>query len=155
MLAFSPPLRLTLLIAYVAAIFAAPATSIAPSLTVRTSTSSINVDRLENLKVTTTIVNTGDDTLKLLNDPRGVLDPSPENAFTITGPSGSRSSFSGGSVNSVSGCTMDLRVNAFYLLSQVNHDSKHVANLNHPGPFTVLAPGASINITHDRKLQSL
>ena len=106
MLAFLPPLRLVVLIAYVAAVAATPAISATPSLTVRTSTSNVNVDGLENLKVTTTIVNTGDEALKLLNDPRGVLNPSPEDAFTIIGPSGSRPSFSGDSVNRLSDYAM-------------------------------------------------
>jgi len=50
-----------------------------PRLTVETSIPNVNVNvnRLEELKITTTITNTGDETLKLLNDPCGVLDPFP------------------------------------------------------------------------------
>ena len=69
--------------------------SAAPSLTVRTSTPNVNVDGLKNLKVTTTVVNTGGETLKLLKDPRGVLDPFPENTFNITNPFGSRPELTG------------------------------------------------------------
>lgn len=60
-----------------------------PSLTVKTSTSSVDVDRLEDLKVTTTITNTGDVTLKLLNDPRGALSSFPGKTFTVTDANGS------------------------------------------------------------------
>ena len=100
---FPPPLAV--LVAYVAAASAVPAISTVPSLSVRTSTSNPNIDGLENFKVTATIANTGDGTLKLLNDPRGVLNPFPEDSFTITDPSGSRPSFTGDSVSRVSGHT--------------------------------------------------
>src|SRR6266478_4831707 len=82
------------------ALFAsAVAVSAAPGLTVWTSTSNTNVHGLENLKVTTTIFNTGDETLKLLKDPHGVLDSFPENSFSITDAAGSRPSFVGARVN--------------------------------------------------------
>ena len=84
------------LIALVASGIAVSAT---PGLTLWTSTFGPDVYGLENLKVTTTIANTGDETLKLLNDPRGVLDPFPENSFSITDPTGSCPSFIGATVN--------------------------------------------------------
>ena len=87
------------LIAYGVAVSTLPVVSTVPSLTVKTSTSNVNIDGLKNLKVTATIVNTGGETLKLLNDPRGVLDPFPEDSFTITDPSGSGPAFNGASVN--------------------------------------------------------
>ena len=71
----------------------------APSLTVKTSTPNVEVGGLENLRVTTTVVNSGDETIKLLNDPRGVLNPFPENSFIITDTTGSRPSFNGAKVN--------------------------------------------------------
>ena len=80
-------------------IASAVAVSATPSLTIKTSTPNVNVDGLENLKVTTTIVNTGDETLKLLNNPRGVLSPFPENTFIIINPVGSRPLFTGPEVN--------------------------------------------------------
>ncbi|KXN92732.1 Peptidyl-Lys metalloendopeptidase [Leucoagaricus sp. SymC.cos] len=43
------------------------------------------VNNVENLKVTTTITNTGDKTLKLLNDPLSPLSQLPANIFKITG----------------------------------------------------------------------
>ena len=105
---FPPPLRslLAVVIAYVAAITAAPAISTVPSLTIRTSTPNVNIDGSESLKVATTIANTGNGTLNLLNGPRGVFNSLPEDSFNVTGPSGPRPSFSGSSVNRVSGYTM-------------------------------------------------
>ena len=94
---------LTALIAYVVAVSAAPAISSSPSLTVKTSTSNDNVGGPENLKVTATIVNAGGEALKLLNDPRGVLNPFPEDTFLIIDPSGSHPSFIGATVNYKSG----------------------------------------------------
>jgi len=73
--------------------------SAAPGLTVKTSTPNVEVDGLENLKVTTTVINTGGETLKLLNDPRGVLNSFPENTFTITDAAGSRPLFDGAKVH--------------------------------------------------------
>jgi len=85
----------------VALVASAVAVSAAPGLTVKTSTPSAKVDGLGNLKVTTTIINTGDETLKLLNDPRGVLDTFPENSFSITDTTGSHPLFDGAKVDCV------------------------------------------------------
>ena len=96
MLMSPPPLHapLAVFIAYIVTVSAVPAVSTVPSSTVRTSTSNHNIDGLENFKVTATIANTG-----------GVLNPFPEDSFTITDPSGSRLPFTGGSVSRVSGST--------------------------------------------------
>ena len=72
----------------VALIASAVIVSAAPGLTLKTSIPNVNVDGLESLKVITTVTNTGDETLKLLNDPRGVLESFPENSFTITAVDG-------------------------------------------------------------------
>ena len=104
---------LALLVGYAVAVSVVPAVPAAPGLTVKTSTSNISIDGVQNLKVTATVVNTGGETLKLLNDPRGVLDPFPEDTFNITNPSGSNPSFNGVTVNHVSGYMMNLRVNVF------------------------------------------
>ena len=83
----------------IALIASAISISAAPSLTLDASTlNGVNVDGLENLKVTTTITNTGDGTLRLLNDPRGVLDTFPEDSFFITDLAGSGPSFNGAKV---------------------------------------------------------
>ena len=103
---FSSPLRafLIALVSSAVTVSAAPAVSTIPSLIVKSSTPNIDVDGLENLRVTTTIVNTGGEILKLLNDPRGVLSTFPEDTFTITDAAGSHPSFNGARVNYASGC---------------------------------------------------
>ena len=77
------------------------AVSAAPRLTVKTSAPDLNADGLENLEVAATITNSGDETLRLLNDPRGVLSPFPENSFTITDATGSRPVFNGAKIKSL------------------------------------------------------
>ena len=89
------------------------AVSAAPGLSVKASTSSLIVNGLENLKVTTTVTNTGDETLKLLNDPRGVLNSFPENTFSIADAAGSRPAFNGAKVNRVFGHSIDMRAKDF------------------------------------------
>lgn len=88
---FSSTLRPSL----VALVASAVAVYGAPGLSVKASVPNAQVQGLEYLKVTTTITNTGDETLKLLNDPRGVLNSFPENTFSITDGTGSRPSFNG------------------------------------------------------------
>ena len=63
------------------------------------STPNVDVNGLENLKVITTVTNTGDETLKLLNDPHGVLYAFPANTFTITFPAGPNPEFIGAMVH--------------------------------------------------------
>ena len=71
-------------------------------LIVKISTPNIDVNGVENLKVTVTVTNTGDEVVKLLNDPRGVLNAFPTKAFTITGPAGSNPLAIGAIVNRLS-----------------------------------------------------
>ena len=108
---FSSYLRASLIILATSAVTA----SAAPDLTVKTSTSNVEVDGLENLKVTTTITNTGDETLKLLNDPRGILDAFPENSFNVINATGSRPLFNGARVSCAFGHLIDTCVHAFGL----------------------------------------
>ena len=82
---------LVTLVAYFAVVSASPLVSTPPCLTVEILTPDLNIDGLENLKVTMTIVNTGGEPLEFLNNPHRVLDPFPKNTFTITTPSGSGS----------------------------------------------------------------
>ena len=79
------------------------AVSAAPGLTVKTSAPNINADESENLKVAATITTSGDETLSLLNDPRGVLSPFPENSSAISDATGSRPVFNSTKVNRLSG----------------------------------------------------
>ena len=92
------------------------AVSALPSLTLETSTPNANVDGLTNLKVSATTVNTGDETLKLLDDSRGVLSPLPENS-TTTDTTGSRPSLGGVIVSHTFGCMTGVlqRTNTFDL----------------------------------------
>ena len=62
---------------------------------------------------TTTVSNNGDKQIKLLKDPRGILDSFPEDSFTITDSTGSRPSFSGARVSHPSGRLINLRADAF------------------------------------------
>ena len=96
----------------VAIVASAIAVSADPSLAVKTSTPIVNVDGLENLKVTATVINTGNETLKLLNDPRNVLNPFPGNSFNITDATGSHPSFNGALVNCASVRHINTRAHA-------------------------------------------
>lgn len=103
----------SLLAPLVALVVSALAASAAPSLTVTASTPNVDIDGLENLKVTTTVTNTGDETVKLLNDPRSVLHSFPENSFYITNSTGIRPPFSGAKVYQAYGCLINLCAHAF------------------------------------------
>lgn len=85
---------------------------------------------VENLTVVATITNTGDESLKILNDPRSPLSKLPADTFTITDAAGSRPAFTG--------------IKAKYV-------PQAVAAAGVEGSFTVLAPGASIEVEHDRQ----
>ncbi|KAF7355924.1 Peptidyl-Lys metalloendopeptidase [Mycena venus] len=86
------------------------------------------VSSVSALHVTATLVNTGDVELKLLNDPRTVLHTFETDTFAITDPSGNTPSFKG--------------LVAKYVPAKV-------VERNLESSFTVLAPGASISVTHD------
>jgi hypothetical protein len=90
MFSSSFPAPIAALIAYVAVVSAAPATSTTTSLAVNTSIPKVNVDGFKNLEVTTTIVNTGAESLKPIDGPRGALGPLPGNSSIIADASGSR-----------------------------------------------------------------
>ena len=141
---------LVVLVACVTVVFSTPSVSALPSLIVKT-TPDLDFDGVGNPKVTTTIVNTGGETLKLFNDPRGVLDPFPENSFTFTAPSGSLPSFKGARVNHISCYVVDLRANVLGLWSQASYNPTFTAGFDDPSVFTVLSPGGSVSVTHDRK----
>ncbi|KXN83042.1 Peptidyl-Lys metalloendopeptidase [Leucoagaricus sp. SymC.cos] len=84
------------------------------------------VDGVENLKITTTMTNTGDETLKLLHDPLGPLSQMPANTFTITGGDKNTSpSFHG--------------IKAKWVPSYAAAQKA----------YTTLAPGESVNVDHD------
>lgn len=62
---------------------------------------------------TTTVSDTGGKEIKLLKDPRGILDSFPEDSFTITNSTGSHPSFNGAKVSRASCYLANLRADAF------------------------------------------
>ena len=124
---FSASLRTTLIA--LVAIATAASVSATPALSVQV-TGPATVDGVENLKVVTIVTNTGDETLKLLNHPNGVMDTLPTDTFTITNDGGDSPDFIG--------------VRASY--------SPELAALStNPWAVTVIAPGTSVSFTHDRE----
>jgi peptidyl-Lys metalloendopeptidase len=84
---------------------------------------------IDNLKVITTITNTGDESLKILNDPRGPLSKIPTDTFAITDAAGSKPDFTG---------------------VKVKYVPENVLTTGKEDAFTVLAPGTSATVEHDR-----
>ena len=85
------------------------------------------VDSVEHLKIVATVTNTGDETLKVLNDPRGPLNNIPTDTFVITDAKGSQPSFTG---------------------IKLKYVPKTAAALE---AYSILAPGESVVVGHDRK----
>jgi hypothetical protein len=88
------------------------------------------VEGVSNLKVTTTLTNTGDETLKLLKDPRGALSSAPAHTFTIADETGATPAFIGKKLKYVPGTAIAR---------------------NKESSFVVLAPGQSVDVAHDRR----
>jgi len=117
------------------------------------------------LKVTTTITNVGDETLKLLNGPRGALNSFPENSFTITNPTGSFPSFNGAKVDHMSDYPTNTCTHAFGFRPRSNTALHTPLALVTPVflPFSVLAPPSTsptivsriTSITFDFNVRSL
>jgi peptidyl-Lys metalloendopeptidase len=85
-----------------------------------------SINSSEDLKITATVTNTGDETVKLLNDPRSPLSTLPADTFEFTSAdNGARPSFSG--------------IKAKYIPEVAA--SKQA--------FTTLTPGQSIEVEHD------
>ena len=78
-MALSSPLNASLVILVAPAVVV----SVDPGLTLN-----IDLNGLESRKVTTTNTNTSDESLKLLNNPRVVLDSFPKVYYTTTNPDG-------------------------------------------------------------------
>jgi peptidyl-Lys metalloendopeptidase len=87
------------------------------------------VDGVSNLKVSATLINTGDESVKLLNDPRTVLNKAPTNSFAISNTAGASPVFQG---------------------MKVKYLPETAARIGGENAFTVLAPGESVTIEHDR-----
>ena len=128
---FSTSLRATLVA--LVAIAAAASVAATPGLSVKV-TGPATVDSVENLKVVTTLTNTGDETLKLLNDPNSILDTLPTEAFIIASDSGASPDFIG---------------------FRVKYSPALAATSGDPWAITVIAPGTFVSFTHDRKCPAL
>ncbi|KAJ7181285.1 peptidyl-Lys metalloendopeptidase [Mycena filopes] len=120
---FSPSVR-SALVTLVFAAFASAAPGLSLSLSGPTEVTSVGA-----LHVVATLVNTGDEELKLLNDPRTVLHTFETDTFAITDATGASPAFKG---------------------ALVKYVPERVVAKNQESSFTVLAPGASVAITHDR-----
>ncbi|PPQ64033.1 hypothetical protein CVT24_008846 [Panaeolus cyanescens] len=105
-------------------VLAAVSVSASPALTLTVSAPS-DVSGVENLKVTARITNVGDETIKLLEDPRSLASKFPVNKFKVANARGVRPAFSG---------------------AKVKYSPEVAARM---GDFTVLAPGASLEVVHD------
>ncbi|KAL0951695.1 hypothetical protein HGRIS_008371 [Hohenbuehelia grisea] len=120
---FSATLRSALAVIVLSAL----SVSATPGLSLKVSGPQ-DVNGVDKLQVVATLVNTGDETLKLLNDPRGPLSKFPTNTFSITDASGSTPAFTG------------IKVKYVPKVAAASLDEK---------AFTVLAPGQSVDVTHD------
>ncbi|CEL60424.1 peptidyl-Lys metalloendopeptidase [Rhizoctonia solani AG-1 IB] len=109
-----------------AVLLSAIAVSAAPSLVLDVAGPNSIVD-VNGLTVKATLKNTGDVSLKLLNDPRTILSKARTNTFSISSTSGTPK-FTG---------------------LKVKYVPSKAAALNTESSFTVLAPGQSIEIDHD------
>ncbi|KAJ8091723.1 hypothetical protein PM082_020958 [Marasmius tenuissimus] len=99
-----------------------------PGLTLSVAGPSDVVNGVQNLKVTAILTNTGNETLKLLNDPRGPLSKMSTNTFSILSSSGHTPDFTG--------------VRLKYVPSKI-------IEMGDESLFTVLEPGKSVSIDHD------
>ena len=79
----------------------------APGLSLKIS-GPLRVNDVDSFSVVTTIVNTGNETLKLFNDPRGTLSSFYANSFAITSDTGASPTFVGAKVNSIRSFFMQL-----------------------------------------------
>ncbi|KAJ7239243.1 peptidyl-Lys metalloendopeptidase [Mycena rebaudengoi] len=113
--------------ALVALFVAAAAVSAGPGLSM-SLTGPKSITSVSGLLVSATLENTGDVELKLLNDPRTILRTFETDTFAISDAAGNSPSFSG---------------------ALVKYSPERVLTKNDPSSFTVLAPGASVTITHD------
>ncbi|RDB29715.1 Peptidyl-Lys metalloendopeptidase [Hypsizygus marmoreus] len=119
---FSSALRATL----IALVASAVAVSAASGLSLKV-TGPETVHDVDNLKVVTTVTNTGDETLKILNDPRGPLNKLAANTFAITDANGAVPAFTGVKVKYVPSAAIAAGKDA----------------------VTVLAPGQSVSVEHN------
>ncbi|TFK98814.1 hypothetical protein BDV98DRAFT_657759 [Pterulicium gracile] len=107
-----------------AALAFASTVAAAPGLRISVSAPA-SVNGVQDLKLSTTLTNTGDEILRVLNDPESILDDLDTDTFSITSSSGSHPSFTGA----------------------VTKYSPEAAAAD--GGFTILNVGESITVEHD------
>jgi peptidyl-Lys metalloendopeptidase len=88
------------------------------------------VSNIDDFEIKTTVTNTGDEPLKLLKDPRGPLSQWGTNTFETTNQDGAAAEFTG---------------------VYVRYVPSKIAKTTQESHFTVLAPGASAEISHEGK----
>jgi len=106
--------------------FAASSAFAAPSLSLNLLGSD-EVTDVDSFVVTAAITNTGDESLKLYNDPRSALHDFPENTFSFSCPDDS-----------------DEATPPLFIGAKVKYEF-HAAT-----EFVTLEPGQTINVTHQR-----
>ncbi|KAF9265890.1 peptidyl-Lys metalloendopeptidase [Marasmius fiardii PR-910] len=100
----------------------------APGLSLSVAGASGAFTGVENFKVTASLVNSGDEPLKLLRDPRTIISTIPTNSFAIGNAEGASPAFVGAKVK--------------YVPDTVVKNSIEEA-------FVTLAPGESLHVDHD------
>jgi peptidyl-Lys metalloendopeptidase len=105
-----------------------------------------SIEGVENLILRVTVSNTGAAPLKLLNEPNGPLSTMPTNTFWITHENGFKPAFISVKV-SVSFLPTSYNLPRFI---QVKYSLTYAMRVDDESFFTALAPGQSIDISHDR-----
>ncbi|KAG7086416.1 hypothetical protein E1B28_002371 [Marasmius oreades] len=123
---FSSTLRSALIGLCLSAISVAAAPGL--SLAVSSASGANSFAGVENFKVTASLVNSGNEPLKLLKDPRTILSSIPTNSFAISNAEGASPSFIGAKVKFV---------------------PEYVVKNNINDAFVILAPGESLQLEHD------
>ncbi|KAL0575657.1 hypothetical protein V5O48_006313 [Marasmius crinis-equi] len=123
---FSSAVRSALVGLCLSAVSAAAAPGL--SLSVSGSQALAKSTGVENFKITTSLVNTGDESLKLLKDPRTVLSPLHTNSFVISNADGASPAFTGAFAKFV---------------------PEYVVKNNIEDAFVVLEPGQTFEVEHD------
>ncbi|KAF8606583.1 zincin [Ceratobasidium sp. AG-I] len=99
-----------------------------------------DVNDPDDLTVSACVINTGDKTLKILNDPNGPLSTWKTRTFEFYEvPAAGSSSLKARSAGSLAD------VNAVH----VKYNAAQAANVSDPSAFTILAPGENKTLTHD------
>ena len=90
-----------------------------------------SIDGIENLKLIATVNNTGDSTLRLLKDLRGVLSTMPTHKFVIQNGIGDEPRFIGAIINSAL------------------NDSQATVLVEDEEDLIILTPGEHVDVEHD------